>query len=269
MSADREELGTTERDIGLLLADTAQGFDLGPAPVQAVVRAGRARRARRRAALGVAAAAVVCTVAGTLVATGLPGGPRSAEPARQSSVGSYEVDEPQIVEVGFGVHDGKGWAVKLQVWSPPRDRAEAARQSKAMDEWGIVPSTTGGLNDLIGRTSYFVIRAYAQNPAQLVTFGTAATLPGEKGKDIQVFAQPLNGTKGPLQLAVGKVAKTVKQVACHWKDGSTTLADLAPVNSALRDDNAVIRPVAAYPTANWFVCVAPGSTEYRSAEVTK
>jgi hypothetical protein len=102
-----------------------------------------------------------------------------------------------------------------------------------------------------------------------VTFGTAATLPGEKGTDIQVFSQPLAGTEGPAQLAVGKVATTVKQVACHWKDGTTTLADLAPANSALRDDNAVIRTVESYPTANWFVCVAPGSTTYKSAEVTK
>ncbi|MFE9807540.1 hypothetical protein [Streptomyces sp. NPDC005548] len=60
-----------------------------------------------------------------------------------------------------------------------------------------------------------------------------------------------------------------KQVACHWKDGSTTLADRAPDNSAQHNVQAVIRSVDGYPTANWFACVAPASTTYKSAEVTK
>ncbi|MFF7335310.1 hypothetical protein ACIQU5_07685 [Streptomyces sp. NPDC090306] len=258
----------TERDIGLLLADAADGFDSGPAPVQAVVRAGRARRTRRRAAVG-AVGLAAAALAGTLAVAGLPGGEHAAQPAKPSAPDTRSVTDPQISEVGFGTYAGKGWAVKVQVWSAPRDRAEAARQLKAMDEWGLTPSMTGGLSDLVGRTSYFVVRAYGPSVQELVTFGTAAELPGPKGNGIDVVPQPLGKKGDPLRLVVGSVAKTVKQVACHWKDGSTTLADLAPENSSLQNVEGVIRSVHGYPTANWFACVAPGATTYKSAEVTK
>ncbi|MFB7508308.1 hypothetical protein ACFC0P_33555, partial [Streptomyces broussonetiae] len=50
MSADRDNHGTaemTQTDIALLLADAADEVEIGIAPVQAVIRGGRRRRARR------------------------------------------------------------------------------------------------------------------------------------------------------------------------------------------------------------------------------
>ncbi|MET8287249.1 MULTISPECIES: hypothetical protein [unclassified Streptomyces] len=267
-STDLENDGMAQRELTPLLTDAADGFEVGVAPIQAVMRAGGRRRARRRTVTAVAAV-VLAGSTGALALTGLPGTDDPATPAKPAPADGRQVDEPQISHVGFGTYEGKQWGVNVQVWAAPRDRTEATRQMKAMNSWGLTPATTGGPSDLVGRTSYFVLRGYGDSGTRLVAFDTVGKLPRPEGTDIHAVPQPLTGDGAPLRLVVGTVAKTAKQVACHWKDGSTTLADLAPENSAQRGTQAVIRSVHGYPTANWFVCVAPGSTTYKSAEVTK
>ncbi|TWV45538.1 hypothetical protein FRZ03_16265 [Streptomyces misionensis] len=258
----------TRDGIATLLADAAEGFETGAAPVAAVVRAGRRRRTRRWAA-GAVAAAMLAGGTGTLAATGLPGtAHETASPARSPWTPGHLVYEPVDTTVGYGTQHGVQWAVGLRVWPAPRDRAEAVRQMKAMADWGLTPVTSGSPSDLIGRTSYFVIRSFGTSDRRLVTSDTVARLPTLKGDEIRVFPQPLTDGGSP-RLVVGMVAKTARQVTCHWKDGSTTLAERVPDNTAMRPADAVIRSVRDFPTANWFACVSPGSTAYRSAEVTK
>ncbi|MFI7391773.1 hypothetical protein [Streptomyces tendae] len=132
------------------------------------------------------------------------------------------------------------------------------------------------MHDLVGRSSCFVIRFHGPEGAtndeltsRLVDSVTTRTLSWSKGTEIEVVPQPLTGADGPHRLVIGTVPTTAKQVACHWKDGTTTLADRAPDNTPVRGTNAVVRSVRGYPTANWFACAAPGSAAYESAEVTK
>src|SRR5881409_292052 len=74
MSADREtNHDMTNTDIALLLAEAADGVEIGIAPTQAVIRGGRRRRARRWAVAAGAALAIVGTT-GTVALAGLPGG---------------------------------------------------------------------------------------------------------------------------------------------------------------------------------------------------
>ncbi|MFD6297267.1 hypothetical protein ACFWFU_20900 [Streptomyces sp. NPDC060235] len=268
MSTDRENDTMAPREISPLLTDIADEFEVGAVPVQAVMRAGGRRRARRRTVTA-AAAVVLAGSTGALAMTGLPGTGDDTSPAKPAPAYERQVDEPRISHVGFGTYDGAKWGVNVQVWPAPRDTTEAARQLKAMNSWGLTPVTTGGPSDLVGRTSYFVLRGYGDTGTRLVTFDTVARLPRPKGTEIDAIPQSLTEKGAPLRLVVGTVAKTVKQVACHWKNGSTTLADLAPDNAAQHDVQAVIRSVDGYPTANWFACVAPASTTYKSAEVTK
>ncbi|MGW5047842.1 hypothetical protein [Streptomyces griseoluteus] len=262
----------TKDEIALLLADAAHEVEIGGAPVEAVVRAGRRRKARRRAATAVTAV-VLAGGMGTLALDGMPGPGDSVSPAKSASPDGRLVYEPEITEVAFGTHGGVEWGVTVQVWPAPRDRAEAVVQTKAMKDWGLTPVTSGSPSDLVGKTSYFVSHLSGSSDEvtsrRLVTFDSTSELPRPKGADIRVLPQPLAKDDGPLRLVIGTVATTAKQVACHWKDGSTTLADLASQNSALHSTDAVIRPVRGYPTANWFVCLAPGSTTYKSAQVTK
>lgn len=268
MNADRENHAMTQRGIALLLADTADGLEVGAPPEEAVMRAGRRRRARRRT-VGTLAAVALAGSAAALALSGLPGTGDDTAPAKQPSAEERQVYEPQISHVGFGQYEGAKWGVNVQVWAAPHDQAEAARQLKAMNGWGLTPATTGAAADLVGKTSYFVIRGYGDSRPRLVMFDTTPALPRPKGTEIRAVPQPLTEDGGPLRLVVGTVATTAKQVTCHWKDGSTTLADRAPENAAQQDTQGVIRSVHGYPTANWFVCVAPGSTTYKSAEVTK
>lgn len=64
-----------ERDIALLLADAADGVEVGIAPYQAVVRGGRRRKARRWA-VAAAAAVVIAGTTGTLALATVTDGDR-------------------------------------------------------------------------------------------------------------------------------------------------------------------------------------------------
>lgn len=261
--------------ISALLADTANGLETGAAPVDAVVRAGRRHRARRRTAAAVAAVVLAGTT-GTLALTSLPGGNDSSAPAQPAPADGRRVFLPQISQVAFGTSGDVMWGVNVQVWSAPRDKAEAVKQTEAMADWGLAPATSGNPSELVGRTSYFVIRFYGPEGAgndelthRLVDSVSTSRLPWPKETEVEALTQPLTGEDGAHRLVIGTVPTTAKQVACHWKDGSTTLADRAPENSPLLSTDAVIRSVRGFPTANWFVCASPGSAAYQSAEVTK
>ncbi|MER8113648.1 hypothetical protein [Streptomyces sp. NPDC094031] len=261
--------GMAQDRIALLLADAAREIETGPAPVAAVVRGGRRLRARRWAVTAVAAAVVAGGTAGAVRVLPDRG---SASPA-DTGVGGQLVDEPVMSTVGEGTRDGATWNVNAKVWPAPRDRSEAVRQMRAMADWGLTPVTSGSPSDLIGRTSYFIFRGFQKGAGApafgLVASDTVAGLPHPKGTEIHVFTKPLTPGSGTQNLVVGMVATTARQVTCHWKDGSATTAGLAPADTPVRSSDSVIRSVRGFPTANWFVCAAPGKTAYESAEVTE
>lgn len=76
---DRNGRDAAQERISSLLAETANEVETGVAPVDAVVRAGRRHRARRRTATAVAAVVLAGTT-GTLALTSLPGGTAPAPP---------------------------------------------------------------------------------------------------------------------------------------------------------------------------------------------
>ncbi|MEU0003585.1 hypothetical protein ABZ079_04570 [Streptomyces sp. NPDC006314] len=281
MSADRENHDMTQTDITFLLAEAADEVEVGIAPVQAVIRGGRRRRARRWAVTAATALVVAGSMGSTLAVTGLPGDGRGDRGAGVAdgpvAPDARHVYAPQVTRMGWGTYRGREWAVSLQVWDAPRDEVEAERQLEAMTAWGVEPVKptawgavdVGGPADLIGRTSYFAMHSYGGSigiPELVNTVGKPQRL---SGADLEARATRLGDQpESAGRLVIGLVAKTAKEVTCTWKDGRTTVAVPEPGNSALRPEDGVIRPVHGYPGANWFVCVAPDGTTYKSAKVT-
>ncbi|GHI08134.1 hypothetical protein [Streptomyces cellostaticus] len=274
MSADRNgNHDMSQTDIAFLLADAADEVEIGAAPVQAVIRGGRRRRARRWAVAS-ATALVVAGTTGALAVTGLPGGGHADRQANvanpPASPEARHVYEPQETELSRGMFKGKPWYVDMQVWGAPRNEDEAARQYDAMAARGIEPVDDKPAA-LIGKTSYFVTRKYgSQRPRQFL-FDSRQKLERLSGRDLQFATNPLDDTSDPHgdRVAVGAVAKTAREVTCFWKDGTTTLVKRGPVVYEHNLPKPAIVPVAGYPTANWFVCVAPERTGAKTAEVTK
>ncbi|MFJ9818134.1 hypothetical protein ACIRU3_23290 [Streptomyces sp. NPDC101151] len=273
MSADQNRNHDMSRtDIALLLADAADEVEIGTAPVQAVLRGGRRRRARRWAVA--ATAVVVAGSTGALAVTGLPGagqGDRQTNVAKPpASPQARHVYEPQRTELARGTYRGKEWHVAVQVWGAPQNEDEAARQFDAMAELGIEPVDDKPAA-LVGRISYFVTRKYGSEPPRQFLFDSRKKLERLSGKDLQSATNPLDDTSEPKgdRLVVGEVAKTAREVTCTWKDGTTTVLKSGPVVYEHNLPKPAIVPAEGYPTANWFVCVAPERTTYRTVEVTK
>ncbi|WP_333772804.1 hypothetical protein [Streptomyces sp. IBSBF 3136] len=273
MSADRENHEMTPSDIALLLADTADRVEIGTAPVQAVLRGGWRRRARRWAVTA-ATALVLAGSTGALAVTGMPGGGRAdrmpdvAKPP--ASAEARHVYDPQRTEIARGTYRGKRWTVFVDVWGAPRDAREADRQFGAMAERGVEPAEARKPADLIGMTSYFAMRGWggSDRPRQ-VMFNSVEKFERFRGTDMEAGATRLGtGGESSGQLVIGMVAKTARQVTCRWKDGRTAVAEPAEGFSA-RDTGTAIRTVAGFEGANWFTCVAPEGTSYASAEVTR
>ncbi|SOD86970.1 hypothetical protein [Streptomyces sp. Ag109_G2-15] len=259
MSADQNRNhDMSQTDIALLLADAADEVEIGIAPVQAVIRGGRRRRARRWAVATVTAL-VVAGSTGALAVTGLPGGngghgDRGAVVAtRPPTAEERHVYEPQRTELARGTYRGKEWRAAVELWGAPRDQAEAARQFRAMDKLGLEPAEVHKPADLIGKVSFFVTRAYGDHRPQQVMFNTVSKLEKYSGTDLEAVATRLGyEPESSGRLVIGMVATTAQQVKCTWKDG-TSIVDLP-------------RRAAGFPMS-WFVCVAPEGTSYRSAEV--
>ncbi|MGW0415505.1 hypothetical protein ACWDZX_30275 [Streptomyces collinus] len=273
MSADRENHEMTPSDIALLLADTADRVEIGTAPVQAVLRAGRRRRARRWAVTA-ATALVLAGTTGALAVTGLPGGGRAdrgsdvAKPP--ASAAARHVYAPQRTEIARGTYRGEEWRVGVDVWGAPHNEREADRQFAAMAALGIEPPEARKPADLIGRISYFAMRGWgdSERPQQVI-FNSVEKFERFRGTDMVAGASRLGtGGESSGRLVIGTVAKTARQVTCHWKDGTTAVAEPAEGFSAHYTGSA-IRTVAGFQGANWFTCVAPEGTSYASAEVTK
>lgn len=274
MSADRNRNhDMSQTDIALLLADAADEVEIGTAPVQAVIRGGRRRRARRWA-MASATALVVAGTTGALAVTGLPGGgpaDRQAHVAKPpASAEARHVYEPQRTELARGVYKGKEWHVVVQVWGAPRNKDEAARQFEAMAGLGIQPADARRPADLIGKISYFATRAWGDyDRPQQVMFNSVEKFERYTGTDLTAAATRLGyGGESSARLVIGTVAKTARQVTCHWKDGTTAVAEPADGFSA-HDTGSAIRVIDGFQGANWFVCTAPAGTSYESAEVTK
>ncbi|MER5790310.1 hypothetical protein [Streptomyces sp. NPDC001980] len=272
MSADRENHDMTQTDIAFLLADAADEVEIGIAPVQAVMRGGRRRRARRWAVAAATAVAVLAGSAGaTLAVTGLPGGgDRHATVAKPpASAEARHVYDPQRTELARGTYQGGEWSVAVQVWGAPRNEAEADRQFDAMDAMGLKPADVRVPADLIGKISYFATRGWGEEHPQQVMFDTVEQFEHFSGTDMESMATRLGiGGESSGRLVIGKVAKSARQVTCRWKDGTTAVA-VPTAGFSAHDTGSAIRVVDGFQGANWFVCTAPVGTSYASAEVTK
>ncbi|MFE5815130.1 hypothetical protein ACFQ6S_17215 [Streptomyces sp. NPDC056479] len=262
----------THTDIALLLADAADEVEIGIAPYDAVLRGGRRRKARRWA-VATATALVLVGSAGTLAVAGMPGGDGS----RGSSVATSpptepapDVRTPSRTLLAAGTDGGKEWRVVIDVWEAPRNEREARAEWAAMAEFGRIPTNVGDSSELIGRSSYFVLREEGDAVKDEVMIEDAFTSADSlSGRDIETAAVPLGpGSGGPNRLVVGQVAVTARQVTCAWQDGSTTDVPVVSAAHGVNSDDFVIRPADGSPV-NWFVCLAPEGTAYKSAEVTK
>ncbi|MGW7266515.1 hypothetical protein [Streptomyces sp. NPDC054842] len=269
MSADRETShDMTHRDIALLLADAADDVEIGIAPYQAVVRGGRRRKARRWAVTA-AAALVIAGSTGTLaLAAGTFGGDRRVEPAATRPATDGHVFVPWTTTLARGTDAGRDWSVTYTGWDAPEDRAQAARQLKAMRRAGTVPGGVREAADLTGRDRYFVVLQLGDGPPSAVLEGEERRSGGTRaGKGVLPAFVPLG--RGTDRLVVGQVAPTVRRAEVTWDDGSTTpVARAAPGTGFTGGFESLIRRVDG-SSSDWFVCLAPEGRTFESAKVTK
>ncbi|MEV6838659.1 hypothetical protein AB0N17_29805 [Streptomyces sp. NPDC051133] len=262
MSADRENhlmTDMTQTDLALLLADAADGVEIGTAPVQAVIRGGRRRRARRWAMATTTALVLAGSAGATLAVAGVPGGHGDAGrpvATRPSAPEARYVYEPQVTELARGTDHGTRWRVVVAVWGAPRDGTEAAVQRSAMRKFGIESHGLPDSPHLVGKTSYYSGLYYGDHPFRAMIFNTVEKWEALTGKDMMSGAVPLAAadTDGPERLVVGTVALTARQVECGWKDGTSTVVEP--------------QAVAGSPV-EWFACTAPAGTAYQGAEVIR
>lgn len=269
MSADREaDQDMTHRDIALLLADAADGVEVGIAPTQAVVRGGRRRRARRWAVAAAAALAIVGTT-GTVALAGLPGGGGRVEPSapRPSATPDTLRYQPHRTELASGTEDGKDWEVYVDVWDAPRDKAQAEAQLTAMGEYkGEWPASVRTAADLVGKSTFFVQRGY-EGDTSVVIENSVPEGDANVSTDMESGGLGLSPQAKSLRLVIGRIAKTALEVTCDWKDGTSTV--LHRVSGPETDGTLKqgIRSAEGSPD-RWFVCVAPKGTVYKDARVT-
>ncbi|GAA3821020.1 hypothetical protein GCM10022403_063030 [Streptomyces coacervatus] len=269
MSADRETgHEMTNTDIALLLADAADGVEIGIAPTQAVIRGGRRRRARRWAVAAGAALAIVGTT-GTVALAGLPGGDGHRVAATQPPTtlpNSFQA-EPHNTTLASGFEDGKAWNVSVDVWGAPRNAAEAQAQLTVMTEYGEYPGEISEASDLIGKSAIFVSKSY-DGKASMMIHQMLSKGDRQRGTDLVSGASGLKSSSEPARLVVGRIAKSAQQVTCTWKDGTSTVLHRDPANTIVNNTLLQgIRPAEGSPDA-WFVCLAPKGTSYDKAEVT-
>ncbi|MFE9438045.1 hypothetical protein ACFYO2_03360 [Streptomyces sp. NPDC006602] len=272
MSANREAgHDMTDRDITLLLADAADGVEVGIAPTQAMIRGGRRRRARRWAVATAAAVAIVGST-GTMALAGLAGGdghggqPAATQPTtRLPDTFEYK---PHRTELATGIEGGRDWRVFVDVWDAPRDEAQAQAQLTAMSEYKEWPPDVSTASDLVGKSAYFVNRSYGEESA--VVMENAVPKGGtQAGTDLDAGAIGLKPGSKDSRLVIGRIAKTAQQVTCYWKDGTST--DLHRVAANTHVDNVLpqgIRSAEGSPDG-WFACLAPEGTAFKSVKVTK
>jgi hypothetical protein len=266
MGAEREAShDMTDTDIALLLADAADGVEIGIAPTQAVIRGGRRRRARRWA---VAAGAALALAGTTGALTGLPGGdggrvtPAVTRPPHKASL-----VEPHRTDLANGVEDGKDWAVFIDVWDAPRTKADAEIQLAAMSEYkGEWPASVRTAADLVGRTTYFVHRDN-QGDDSVVVEDSVPERSVTVSSRVGLTAMGLTPSAKPLRLVVGQAGKSTEEVTCAWKDGTSTLLHRVSGPTDTGEFQQGLRTVEGSKD-RWFVCLAPKGTAYEDARVT-
>ncbi|MGW7260772.1 hypothetical protein [Streptomyces sp. NPDC054834] len=265
MDEKREKYDMTQADIAFLLADAAGGVEIGTAPVEAVMRAGRRRKARRWA-VAAATAVVLAGATGTLAYAGLPGGHggRGAPAATRPAPPTREAGVPEWADLSGGKYEGKAWQVGVQVWPAPHNESEAAAQWDAMGNFGYRPERVTRYTDLIGKTSVSAILADGEGRGKQVLFNKLPPATGTQS-GLTLLAQ----VRTPFTLVIGEAAKSAKEITCHWKDGDSSVARRGEETYSIDAPNAALRPAAAYSGANWFACAAPKGTEFKSVEVTK
>lgn len=269
MSADREkDHHMSDSDIALLLADAADEVEIGIAPYDAVIRGGRRRRARRWA-VAAATALVLAGSSATLAAAGLPGGGGGggAVATQPPATGTPRVFEPaNRVTLATGTDNGKKWRVTLDSWQPPVDIAEARATLNAMRAHDEDPPDVRKAADLVGRIAYFVHLDYGDESRKVMenTVSESDTL---TGKDLMSGSLPLEpGNTKDVRLVIGYVAKTAQRVNCVWTNETATVVERAAAGAGT--DVEAIREAEGSPY-DWFVCLAPKGTQYKTAEVIK
>ncbi|MEU1274622.1 hypothetical protein [Streptomyces sp. NPDC005799] len=258
----------TDTDIALLLADAADGVEIGIAPTQAVIRGGRRRRARRWAVAAGAALALAGTT-GAVALTGLPGGDGGrVTPAVTHPPVHVSLTEPHRTQLASGVEDGKDWQVYVDVWDAPRNKEEAEAQLMAMSGYkGEWPASVRTAADLVGKTTYFVQRSY-QGDESVVIENSLPKGSAQLSTDMDAGAIGLTpGSKSPQRLVIGRIAKTAQEVTCDWKDGTGTVLQRVTGQLSNGDFKQGIR-TAEGSQDRWFVCLAPKRTAYQQARVT-
>ncbi|MFD7390631.1 hypothetical protein ACFV46_19395 [Streptomyces sp. NPDC059852] len=284
---DPGDADRTPCDIAPLLAHAADGVEIGTAPYAAVLRGGRRRRARRWAAATATALALVAT-AGTLAVAGLPAGDGSGDtsvatnPAPPPTPPGPDVRTPSRTLLASGTDHGKRWRVLVDLWEAPRTERQAAAELAAMRSFGQRPANVADAADLVGRSTYFVLREYGEaDTARVVSEGAFTDKAGSSGEDIEAVAMPLvpgaKDAEGAERLVVGRVALDARKVTCTWKDGTTTevpsffeaAGGATPTKGVdMGSETPLIRVVDGSPAA-WFACVAPEGTAFESVAVTK
>ncbi|MDI5912827.1 MULTISPECIES: hypothetical protein [Streptomyces] len=264
MSTNRETShDMRDSDIALLLADAADEVEIGIAPYQAVLRGGRRRRARRWA-VAAATALVLAGSSATLAVAGLPGGD-GGQVATQPLV-PVDADPSRVLQttLATGTDQGSKWRVLIDVWSAPRDEKQAEAQRAAMALRGETPPDAHNASDLIGKITYFVYRGYGDKTTKIME-NTVPASDTMTGTDLISGSLPLRpDAKADVRLVIGYIAKTAQRVNCTWTNETATVVEKA--GSATGTDVPAIRSAAGSPY-NWFVCVAPKGTEYKTAEV--
>ncbi|MFE5188186.1 hypothetical protein [Streptomyces sp. NPDC056628] len=284
---DPADSGLTPSDIALLLAGATDGVDVGAAPYAAVLRGGRRRKARRWAAATATALALAAS-AGTLAVAGLPAADGSGDssvaagPATPPPPPGPDVRTPSRTLLASGTDHGTKWRVLLDLWDAPRTERQAAAELAAMRSFGQRPADVDDAADLVGRSSYFVLREYGEpGTARVVSEGAFTDGDRSSGDDVEAVALPLKpgakGAGGAQRLVVGKVALDARKVTCTWKDGTTTevpsfleaAGGPTPTKSVdMGGADPLIRVVEGSPAA-WFTCLAPPGTAFGSVAVTE
>ncbi|MEV5012383.1 MULTISPECIES: hypothetical protein [unclassified Streptomyces] len=263
----------TDTGIAFLLADAADEVEVGTAPVQAVLRGGRRRRARRWAVATATALVLAGSTGATLAVAGLPGsgGHRVAPAATQpQATGGPRVFQPaNTATLALGTDQGRRWKVAIDVWPAPRDKTEAQSMLNAMREYGEIPPDVRTASELVGKSAYFVRRTVGDIDAlgRVTVLGMTTEADSFSGTDLGTYTSSLQPGDRLQSLVIGNVARTAQRVTCTWKDGTTTEIGRAPSDGDVNDDQLAIRPVAGSPYA-WFVCLAPKGTEFKAAKVT-
>ncbi|CAM5602757.1 hypothetical protein SGLAM104S_07067 [Streptomyces glaucescens] len=140
---------------------------------------------------------------------------------------------PQRTLLARGKDGGREWWVVLDVWAAPRDETEAQAQLTRMAEYGEFPQEVRNTYVMAGSSHYFV-RSFVDGTESLVMW-SAFTQDQGVPQDLTTAAVSLDrGDDSPERLVVGQVTRAACQVTCTWKDGTSTVAELALENTRHR-----------------------------------